>query len=135
VSASATAGVLDAGVVLARLDPTRRGHRRAVALLGAGRRAGLHISSVNLAEALQHSRDYSRATGVDMVALLESFAVSIHSPGVEVSRRVAALSVWPGASLADRFATATAECLRARLYTTDRELAALARHHLACTLL
>lgn len=52
-SASGTAGVLDAGVVLARLDPARRGHRRAIALLdpGASRRAALHISAAILAKA------------------------------------------------------------------------------------
>lgn len=137
-SASGTTGVLDAGVVLARLDPSRRGHRRAIALLdpGASRRAVLYISAVNLAEALQHSRAYSRDTGVDIVALLESFAVSVHAPDFEVARRVAALATWPGVSLADRFAAATAERFRARLYTTDGVLAAAARRHgLACTLL
>jgi len=137
-STSGTNGVLDAGVVLARLDPTRRGHRRAIALLdpGASRRAALHISAVNLAEALQHSRTYSRETSVDLVALLSSFAVSVHAPDIEVARRVAALAAWPEASLADRFAAATAEHLRARLYTTDGVLAAAARRHgFACTLL
>jgi len=137
-SSSATAGVLDAGVVLARLDPARRGHRRAIALLdpGASRRAALHISAVNLAEALQHGRAYSRDTGVDLVALLASFAVSVHAPDAEVARRVAGLATWPEVSLADRFAAATAEHLRARLYTTDGVLATAARRHgLACTLL
>jgi len=137
-SASGTTGVLDAGVVLARLDPSRRGHRRAIALLdpGASRRAALHMSTVNLAEVLQHGRAYSRDTGVDLVALLESFAVSAHAPDVEVARRVATLATWPEVSLADRFAAATAEHLRARLYTTDSVLATAARRHgLACTLL
>lgn len=137
-NASGTTGVLDAGVVLARLDPARRGHRRATALLdpGASRRGALRISAVNLAEVLQHTRAYSRDTGVDLVALLESFAVSVHAPDVELARRVAALATWPEASLADRFAAATAEHLRARLYTTDRALASAARRHgLACTLL
>ena len=136
--ASGTAGVLDAGVVLARLDPSRRGHRRAIALLdpGASRRAALHMSTVNIAEILQHGRTYSRDTGVDLVALLESFAVSAHAPDIEVARRVAALAAWPEVSLADRFAAATAEQLRARLYTTDGVLATAARRHgLACTLL
>ena len=135
-SASGTAGVLDAGVVLARLDPSRRGHRRAIALLdpGASRRAALHISAVNLAEVLQHSRGYTRDTGVDLVALLESFSVSVHAPDAEVARRVAALAAWPEVSLADRFAAATAQHLRARLYTTDGVLATGARRHgLACT--
>jgi len=137
-SGSGTAGVLDAGVALARLDPARRGHRRAIALLdpGPARRAVLHMSTVNLAEVLQHGRAYSRDTGVDLVALLESFAVSVHAPDVEVARRVAALAAWPEVSLADRFAAATAEHLRARLYTTDGVLATAARRHgLACTLL
>jgi predicted nucleic acid-binding protein len=94
------------------------------------------MSTVNLAEVLQHGRAYSRDTGVDLVALLESFAVSAHAPDVEVARRVAALAAWPEVSLADRFAAATAEHLRARLYTTDSVLATGARRHgLACTLL
>jgi predicted nucleic acid-binding protein len=49
---------------------------------------------------------------------------------------VAALAAWPEVSLADRFAAATAESLRAGLYTTDGVLARAARRHgLACTLL
>ena len=74
--------------------------------------------------------------GVDLVTLLESFAVSVHAPDVEVARRVAALAAWPEVSMADRFAAATAEWLRARLYTTDGFLATATRPHgLACTLL
>jgi predicted nucleic acid-binding protein len=61
---------------------------------------------------------------------------STHAPDVEVARRVAALVAWPEVSLADRFAAATAECLRARLYTTDNVLATAARRRgLACALL
>ena len=137
-SASKAPGVLDAGVVLARLDPSRRGHRRASALLdpGVSRRAKLYIAAVNLSEVMQHSRSYSRETGVDLVALLEAFAVSVHAPDIETARRVATLAAWPEVSLADRFAAATAEQLRARLYTTDGVLASAAlRHGLACTLL
>lgn len=135
--ARGAAGVLDAGVVLARLDPSRRGHRRAAALLdeGASRRGALHLSAVNLAEVLHHARAYSRDTGVDLVALVESFAVQVHSPDAAVARGVAALAAWSGTSLADRFAAATAEHLRARLYTTDAILARAARKHgIACTL-
>lgn len=137
-SAREVAGVLDAGVVLARLDPSRRGHRRSKALLdpGASRRASLCISAVNLSEVLQHGRGYSRDTGVDLVALLASFLVSVHAPDAEVARRAAALAAWGEVSLADRFAAATAEQLRARLYTTDGVLARAAkRHGMACTLL
>jgi predicted nucleic acid-binding protein len=135
-SANGTAGVLDAGVVLARLDRSRRGHGRACALLdtGASRRATLHISAVNLAEVLQHGRRYSRDTGVDLVALLQSFAVSVHAPDEEVARRVAEFAIWHDVSLADRFAAATADHLRARLYTTDGVLASAARRHgIPCT--
>ena len=137
-SASGAAGVLDAGVVLARLDPSRRGHRRVCALLdpGAARRATLHISAVNLAEVLQHGRSFSRDTGVDLVALLRSFAVSVHAPEEEVARLVAEFSTWHEVSLADRFAAATADHLRARLYTTDSVLASAARRHgIPCTAL
>jgi predicted nucleic acid-binding protein len=137
-SAKGAGGVLDAGVVLTRLDPSRRGHRRAKALLdpGASRRTSLWISAVNLSEVLQHGRGYSRDTGVDLVALLSSFSVAVHAPDAEVARRVAALAAWGEISLADRFAAATAEHLRARLYTTDGVLASAAkRHGWACTLL
>jgi predicted nucleic acid-binding protein len=137
-SARRAGGVLDAGVVLARLDPSRRGHRRSKTLLdpGASRRTPLWISAVNLSEVLQHCRAYSRDTGVDLAALLSSFAVSVHAPDADVARRVAALAAWGTVSLTDRFAAATAEQLRARLYTTDSVLASAAkRHGLACTLL
>ena len=85
------------------------------------------MSIVNLAEALQHSRSYSEATGVDLVAVLGGFGVTIALPDVDIARRVADLSVLGDASLADRFALATAQALGARLHTTDRVLAGLAR--------
>ncbi|MGH9366115.1 MAG: PIN domain-containing protein [Thermoanaerobaculia bacterium] len=117
-------GVLDAGVLLARLDPERRSHAEIVALLNASAegRILLWISVVNLAEVLEHSRDYRRSTGVDPVALLDAFRVSLHAPDLATARRVAELSAIEDASLADRFAAATADVLGARLYTTDRTL-------------
>lgn len=122
-------GVVDAGVVLTRLDRRRRSHAAAVALFASGVRGAtrLHISIVNLAEALQHSRSYSEATGVDVIAVLGGFDVNITAPDVNTARRIAALSALGDASLADRFALATAEALGARLHTTDRVLAGLAR--------
>jgi predicted nucleic acid-binding protein len=82
------------------------------------------VSVVNLAEVLQHSRDYVKATGVDPVSLLEGFRIAIHVPDVALARRVAELASLEDTSLADRFAAATAEALGARLYTTDSMLAA-----------
>ena len=122
-------GVVDAGVILTRLDRRRRSHAAAVALFESGGRGAirLHMSIVNLAEALQHSRSYREATGVDLVAVLGGFDVTIALPDVDIARRVADLSVLGDASLADRFALATAQALGARLHTTDRVLAGLAR--------
>ena len=122
-------GVVDAGVILSRLDRRRRSHAKAVALFerGGRRTTRLHMSIVNLAEALQHSRSYREATGVDLVAVLGGFDVTIALPDVDMARRVADLSVLGDASLADRFALATAQALGARLHTTDRVLAGLAR--------
>lgn len=121
--------VVDAGVILTRLDRRRRSHAAAVALFASGGRGAtrLHMSLVNLAEALQHSRSYREATGVDLVAVLGGFDVTIAVPDVDTARRVADLSVLGDASLADRFALATAQALGARLHTTDRVLAGLAR--------
>ncbi len=124
-SPSGRVGVLDAGVVLGRLVRERRSHEEIVALFNScvDGRLQLWISLVNLAEALEHSRDYRRATGVDPVALLEAFHISLHAPDVVTARRVAELASPEDASLADRFAVATADVLGARLYTTDRALA------------
>ena len=125
----ANVGVVDAGVVLSRLDRRRRSHQATVELFGSSARGAvrLHLSVVNLAEALQHSRSYSEATGVDLVAVLTAFDVTITAPDVNVARKVADLSALRAASLADRFALATALTLSARMHTTDRVLAGLAR--------
>ena len=122
-------GVVDAGVVLTRLDRRRRSHAAAVALFAAAAqgRTELHLSIVNLAEALQHSRAYREATGVDVVTVLTGFGVLIAAPDVNIARRVADLSALGDASLADRFALATSLALGARLHTTDRVLAGLGR--------
>lgn len=124
-----SAGVVDAGVILTRLDRRRRSHAATVALFAASARgsARVHASVVNLAEALQHSRAYTEATGVDLIAVLAGFDVILSAPDVDIARRVALLSGFAGASLADRFALATAQALGARLHTTDRVLAGLAR--------
>jgi predicted nucleic acid-binding protein len=122
-------GVVDAGVILTRLDRRRRSHAATIALFASSARgtAHLHVSIVNLAEALQHSRAYSEATGVDVISVLAGFDVIITAPDVDVARRVAHLSALGHASLADRFALATAQALGARLHTTDRVLAGFAR--------
>lgn len=122
---SESVGVVDAGVVLARLDRRRSSHAEAVKLFarGAGGRLALHVSVVNLAEVFQHAREYVRATGVDLVAVLNAFGVAVHSPGIDVAREAAELSGTTDLSLADRFAAATAITLGARLHTTDRALA------------
>ncbi len=127
--ASASAGVVDAGVILTRLDRRRRSHPEALALFERSSRGTLelHISVVNLAEALQHTAAYTHATGVDVIAVLNGFRVAIHRPDVELAQAVATLSTLEDASLADRFALGTAKLLGARLHTTDRVLAAMAR--------
>ena len=132
-------GVLDAGVVLAVLDDRQAGHRAARALLARGRRGSvdLHLSAVNLAEAIQHALPITRASGLDLMSLLDACSVAIHRPDVLVARRAATLCSLPRVSLADRFAAATALALGARLHTTDRALAAALREagiHLAVTL-
>ena len=108
----------------------RRSHRKVEQLFNQrslGHRS-LYISVVNLAEALQHAERYSSETGVDVVALLGAFKIGIHSPDVEIARRASLLAALPDASLADRFAAATANALRARLYTTDSVLPLLEHH-------
>jgi predicted nucleic acid-binding protein len=122
-------GVVDAGVILTRLDRRRRSHVRTVALFASSERraSALHVSAVNLAEALEHARGYTEATGVDLVAVLTAFAVTVVSADVDIARRVARLGHLDDASLADRFALATADALGARLHTTDRVLAGFAR--------
>jgi predicted nucleic acid-binding protein len=122
-------GVLDAGVVLAVLDNRQPGHRAARALLVRGRQGALeiHLSVVNLAEVFQHALPITRASGLDLISLLKAYKVTVHRPDTLVARTVATLSSLPRASLADRFAAATALTLRARLHTTDRALAAALR--------
>lgn len=124
-SGSARAGVLDAGVVLTRLDRHRRSHREVVALFDRSARGAvaLSISIVNLAEVLEHARLYADATGIDPVAVLTAFKIGIDSSDLDVARRVALLSSLADASLADRFAIATAQAQGAKLHTTDLTLA------------
>jgi len=131
------AGVLDAGVVLARLETSHPAHGPARALLDRCRegRADLTISVVNLAEVLTHAHRFALETGVSPLELLTGFRVSVHSPDAGVARRVADMASLEGTSLADRFAAATAEVLSARLYTTDRALAkAAARRRIPVSL-
>jgi predicted nucleic acid-binding protein len=120
-----SSGVVDAGVVLTRLDRSRRSHAGVVALFerASAGELQLSISIVNLAEVFQHARRYTEATGLDPAALLRAYRIAIHSPDANLARRVAALALLRGASLADRFAVATAEELQSRLHTTDAALA------------
>ena len=124
-SRSGSVGVLDAGVVLARLDRRRRGHAIVVELFERSRheQTRLYVSIVNLAEVLQHAREYTDATGLDPVTLLAAYRVELHQPDVDVARRAARLASLDDASLADRFAVATADTLGARLFTTEATLA------------
>lgn len=125
--ANATVGVVDAGVVLVRLDRRRRAHQRVVQLFDrcARKRTALSLSVVNLAEVLHHGQRYSRATGIDLVALVTGFRIDLQAPDADVARKAAALAWVPDLSLADRFAVATAQALGARLHTTDAALARL----------
>ena len=117
--------MLDAGVVLTRLDRRRRGHALVVELFDRCQRdeISLYVSVVNLAEALQHARAYVEATGLDVVTLLRACHIQLHRPDADTARRVARLASLPDASLADRVAVATADALSARLFTTDAALA------------
>ena len=128
-SAKERRGVLDAGVVLVRLDRRHRSHEQVRDLFDRSLRGeiDLAISAVNLAEVFQHAHRYSTETGLDPAALLTSLRVSVRSPGIDAARRAAALCTMADASLADRFAVATAHLARARLYTTDGSLAQAAR--------
>jgi predicted nucleic acid-binding protein len=78
VPRSASTGVVDGGVILTRLDRRRRSHTEALALFERSSREtlDLHISGVNLAEALQHTRAYTHATGIDVTAVLKQFSGS-----------------------------------------------------------
>ena len=113
-------GVLDAGVVLGWIRGGHRSGRKLESLFGRSRqkKSRLVISTVNLAEVLIHTWQWSRSTGGDALTLLRAFGVEIHSPDESVARRVAKLHT----SLADGFAAATAQELNARLHTTDGEL-------------
>ena len=115
-----TIGVIDAGVAIGWIQGRHRSFPKLDALFAACRRGkvALVISVVNLAEVLLHTRDLSRATGVDPVSLLRACRVQVHQPDEAVARRVAKLR----ASLADGFAAATAQELNARLHTTDMAL-------------
>ena len=112
--------VIDAGIAIGWIQGRHRSLARLDRLLRAGRsgQAELVISVVNLAEVLMHTAELARATGVDAVALLTANRVRIHQPDEAIARRVARLPT----SLADGFAAATAQALRARLHTTDAEL-------------
>ncbi len=118
-------GVLDAGVILAILDDRHPAHGKVRALLAHGRRGGLslHLSAVNLAEALQHGEPLTRASGTDIATMLEAFGVNVHRPDAAVAKAAAQLARLPCLSLADRFAAATGVVLVGRLHTTDRALA------------
>jgi len=114
------AGVIDAGVAVGWI---RGGHRSASKLdaLFASCRLGrkaLVISTVNLAEVFIHTSEWARATGGDPLAVLRASGIRVHVPDESVARMVARLP----ASLADGFAAATAQELRARLHTTDSEI-------------
>ena len=112
--------VIDSGIAIGWMQGRHRSLAKLDRLLRAGRggQTELVISVVNLAEVLLHTAELARATGVDAVALLTASRVRIHQPDEAIARRVAKLPT----SLADGFAAATAQELRARLHTTDAEL-------------
>ena len=112
--------VIDAGIAIGWIQGRHRSGPKLDRLFRTCRdgQSDLVISVVNLAEVLIHTADLSRATGVDAIALLIANRVRIHQPDEAIARRVAKLRT----SLADGFAAATAQELRARLHTTDSEL-------------
>ena len=121
-----SAGVIDAGIAIGWIRGAHRSVGKLDALFESSRKghATLTMSSVNLAEVLIHTAEWSRATGSDAVALLRAAGIRIHAPDEAIARRVAKLQT----SLADGFAAATAQELGARLHTTDSELVRQLRH-------
>ncbi len=115
-----SAAVIDAGIALGWIQRRHRSFEKINRLINACRegKLPLFISAVNLAEVLIHTQDLSRATGMDVVSLLKAAGVRIHLPDEAVARRAAKLKT----SIADGFAAATAQELKARLHTTDAEL-------------
>ena len=118
-------GVLDAGIVMAALNTNDSRHADVRALLRRSTDGTLMLamSTVNLAEVLMLSRSVTRESGVDVLEVLSAANVQLDAPGTGIARKVAALHDPGRLSLADRFALATAQELRARLYTTDDALA------------
>jgi predicted nucleic acid-binding protein len=110
--------------VLTRLDRRRRSHPRVVALFDRCSRGelALSLSTVNLAEVLEHGRSYSDATGLDLVAMVTGYRIELVAPDAETARVAARFAGLPDLSLGDRFAAATARVLGARLHTTDPAL-------------
>ena len=82
---------------------------------------------MNLADVHRHAGRYTVETGLDPVAFLAGFRVGASAPGIEEARSAAALASMGDASLADRFAAATAGVLRGMPYTTDGPLAVATR--------
>lgn len=117
--------VLDADVVLARLERAHPAHAAARKLFEriAGGGVAAWISTVNLAEVFEHSREFRERSGLNLHDFLKTLRVAVHAPGAEVAERAASLAGVHRLSLADRFAAATAATLKARLYTIDAALA------------
>lgn len=113
-------GVLDASVAVGWIRGGHRSADRIDKVFDASRQGKLKlvISTVNLAEVLKHTAEWSRATGGDAVALLRGAAVELVLPDEAVARRAAKLPL----SLGDSFAAATVLELGGRLHTADREL-------------
>jgi predicted nucleic acid-binding protein len=113
-------GVIDAGLAIAWIRGAMRS-RKALDRLYTACRDGsvsLVMSTVNLAEVLIHTAKYAHASGVDAVTFLTASGLRIHPPDEAIARRGAKLET----PLADAFAAATAQELRARFHTTDGEL-------------
>ena len=113
-------GVIDAGIPIGWVNRRSRSQKPLDRLYEACRdgKVTLHISTVNLAEALIHTYEVSQRAGIDTVVFLKACGVHLHEPDEAIARRVSRLPT----SLADGFAVATAQELGARLHTTDGEL-------------
>ena len=121
-----TVGVIDSGVAIGWLLRRPRSLAKLDGLFAAGRKGdvSLLLSVVNLTEVLRHTEDLTRATGADALAVLSASGVQLQRPDESIARRAARLT---NLSLADAFATATAQEFHARLHTTDEELIRLVR--------
>lgn len=114
--------VLDTDVVIAALDRADAHHPAAARAFGhwAGEEVELILCTVNYAESLVRPAEDGQAmrAAVDAIAAL---GVRLHAPDAAIARNAACRRAL-GISLADGFALATAERVKAHLATFDKRV-------------